>query len=493
MLASLFEDALEPTWRRPRSRSTRYGPLWAALVEDLPAGSATVQERDGSEAMTGKPSPPIRSSREVTLEMPRDLGGPLGRTIHPEDQPMKIKDKKNRSPKLLYDRLTSTLAKGRSEDESKIKFESFSTFFEIEEYEELLGSAFAFDPKISEHDRVLIVKRALGDFLPKRGSERMYSAFKAKVEEYAAEHIGGARRNFLVLANLSINGAGRIGTRRISGIESMPTASISLSQGRPQSTREKELKEFDALVNRLGVDRPGNWWFAQIRLAALSEWGALQDGKLCLDLIRGIWNMHVNPYSIKTLIGNELPINRILAGPIVTVHDEKGNLVPEANHAYFFRSNQRGCPLETVRGAFGLERGIRLRLRKISYAKEIVDGIVWLARALDCLEYDQLFLNLWSVLEYLVGTAEERLRQEDIVKRAVALSSDREYDLEVVNAAREFRNGFAHKFYAIAEGQKVAFGLKRIVERVLYYHIREGRKFESGAVDLNAVHHAVTP
>jgi hypothetical protein len=96
---------------------------------------------------------------------------------------------------------------------------------------------------------------------------------------------------------------------------------------------------------------------------------------------------------------------------------------------------------------------------------------------LDIPDFESSYLKLWSVLEFLTGTVNGR--NEDLIRRCTFFFNERDLARQVLEHLRDRRNAHIHAGTESYQLESLVFQLKRFVERLLVFHLRNGKNFLS--------------
>jgi hypothetical protein len=220
--------------------------------------------------------------------------------------------------------------------------------------------------------------------------------------------------------------------------------------------------------------------YGRVSVHARTPAAAVQLGLEAADAVRGCWNFTLNRAALsRHSWPNRKPVNKVRFGPVYTVHNRSGTLAtstvwfdqPHYQHDRIENLASRRPRLEQA------ERWMRRRLAAISYGRDLEGLLVRYVRALDTLDYELAFSKLWSVLEHLTGTV--GADYNTLIRRCAFLYSDRAYARQNLENLRGVRNGFIHHDRVPGAMEAYVFQLKRFVEDVLLFHLRQGGRFQA--------------
>lgn len=230
--------------------------------------------------------------------------------------------------------------------------------------------------------------------------------------------------------------------------------------------------------------RPGERYTpVWIHTRGRSHWEAVTRALDALDLLRGIWNLAINRRTwSRTTGGARRPVNRVLLGPLHSLHHLDGSLASgvdwyEPDYVRPVQSRELSRRWTEVKEDEG---NIRLCLTRSAYAAQLEGALCRYARSLDLFQWEAAFLGLWGVLETLTGTKPHE-SHDLTVKRAAFLYDDSERNLhvQVLNHLRHYRNRSVHGGESSAAVEAYLYQLKRYVEQLLLFHLTSYYRFES--------------
>ncbi len=229
----------------------------------------------------------------------------------------------------------------------------------------------------------------------------------------------------------------------------------------------------------LFAEIPNNYIFAKVSVLARSAYEAADQALNTLDIVRGTWNWLENRrHSLRMSFGGRKPVNKIILGPLHTLHFPGGKLATET---WWYETKRFGNlePSDITQDVANLDiflRKVRKNLAKCKYEQKIEDAIVLYTRALDEWDWDGAFLKLWSVLEQLTNTDES---YKVTIRRASFLFEDRNFCQQILRHLKDYRNKFVHEAADSSEIETYIYQLKSFVEQLLSFHLGSKYGFES--------------
>jgi hypothetical protein len=197
-----------------------------------------------------------------------------------------------------------------------------------------------------------------------------------------------------------------------------------------------------------------------------------------LDLVRGAMNFSLNRGLHSAIANESAPVNRVLCGPVQTLHHQDGTLACDAFwYDPFFRAPH---PLPTINQAWkraaSVFLDIRALIKRSAFGEEIEEAIVRYCRALDSPDPNSAFLKLWGVLEFVTGTG--RLPYAHTVRRCSFLYGDPLLERPILENLCEARNRSVHAGSDNLERKNVV-RLHRFVADTLTFILQGSRFFTS--------------
>lgn len=224
---------------------------------------------------------------------------------------------------------------------------------------------------------------------------------------------------------------------------------------------------------------PNNFIYVRVNVVARTEVEAYHKAIDTLDLIRGIWNLYLNfRVGRRRSIGGQNLVNKIILGPIHTLHKSNGKLATEDfwYEPNFVKPSSSFPITNEYEKLKKYEKVIRSKIQKSNYGSEIEDSILKYTRALDEKNFNNSFLALWSLLENLTVSGSSHA---DVVSRTLFLYKDREFHKLILEHLRSYRNKTVHTGDSISEGMEtLLYQLKGYVEMLLSFHLFNNLKFK---------------
>ena len=220
-----------------------------------------------------------------------------------------------------------------------------------------------------------------------------------------------------------------------------------------------------------------------VSVAARDMHEAFEQALFQLDLVRAIWNLQINrQYLTRTASGLAQPVNQILRGPIHTLHVPSGALATtifnyETDYTNIAFPYNWGPTVSSIQ-TFFLRVERKLQVSPVS--DFIKCALVDYVRALDHKENKRAFLDLWSLLERLVGSANPAESKKTTGTRtAFLIGQDVEYVQAVLARLAERRNELVHGRSEAPEMEAALHHIREYVEYAIEFLLQNKYDFQS--------------
>ena len=277
--------------------------------------------------------------------------------------------------------------------------------------------------------------------------------------------------------------ASALSIRKTSGLAPVQIhhARISFERRLPNEFRAARMSLGRRVKDALYTDPPKDYMPIRIRLKARTTYDAAERAQYILDLFRAIYNWTYNrAQPTRISWGSRAPVNRIVSGPIHTLHLPSGEF---ATDTFWFEDTYRAPSklqridehLDVLKDSYQI---VQRNLRPSSYRSSLEDCLVRYVRALDDRDWHAAYLKLWGVLEVLTDTA-ERPRYDRTIQRAAYVFKDHRYQKASLSVLRNHRNRIVHASASTREIESYLYQLKYCVEALFDFHLFAKRRFPS--------------
>lgn len=201
-----------------------------------------------------------------------------------------------------------------------------------------------------------------------------------------------------------------------------------------------------------------------------------------LDFIRGLFLLDMNSAYALSLRGESQtrkPINKITLGRMHTAHHPNGKLVTEAywyDHDYFEQRARTVTP-EKILKAKKFFHLIHPRIQAHKDGHLIKDAIIRYTRAFDCLDKNYALQRTWSALESILAPGENNT--DMVVRRASFLYADRDYQHQVLEHLKDYRNRSVHTGNFIEAPDEYCYQVQRFFRQAVIFHSMNNQYFDS--------------
>ena len=352
-----------------------------------------------------------------------------------------------------------------------VKFKGFGH----KEYEVILHSMLEFPSGIPEYETRRIITNALfkagkkGTITPDR--------VLAEINKHLAERKKEPDQRYALASSLSLDKS--LDLKRLH----FDNKIIIFEKKLHKSFHKESQKLIPEASNSLFANLPENYLQIRVHVTAKSIHDASITALNAIDYVRGIWNWVINrrQYFRFSWGGKPKPINKIILGPIHTIHTPKGELASDST--WWYEPSYIGAikpyKLKTdettvLYDSFNFAQD---SFSKHKYPDIIRDAIIRYTRALDERVWSTAFIKLWGVLELLTDTIGQSY--ETTVKRTAYMYEDREYNYQVLQHLRKYRNSSIHHDSENSEVETYLYQLKNNVDILLDFHITNRFGFDS--------------
>ena len=376
---------------------------------------------------------------------------------------MPAKWKNGFDPKVILDKF-SKIRKLSTENAS---FDSF----EYHDYIAVLKSMIELDENISSEVGQGLIIRGFHEAAKKK-ELKIYDVL-SEINKAIREHNAKPDKAYRLLTTLNINSNNNLPNFIING------CNVRFYSSLPSKYRKARCEVINSVSSWL-IDKDESFsYFVVAKTLAKTEHDAANNMLDAIDLLRGIWNLHINKLLVISFGGRQKPINQITLGALHTLHKDDGSI---ATDTYWydpehFKNHTKVDFLNNSYKTLEFTKKVRGKLKTSRYKIEVESAIIRYVRALDSQDHNISFIKLWGVLEYLTSTLRDSY--DKTIKRTVFHYADRDYHKQVLEHLRQYRNKSVHFGTGESDIQTHVYQLKRYVELLLRFHIENHFKFDS--------------
>jgi hypothetical protein len=335
----------------------------------------------------------------------------------------------------------------------------------------VLTSAFEWHPEVPDGDKSGIMWQSItevateGVITPNSLQQCIYS----KQNSYLSQ----SRQRYVLITSISID-------RRLVLPRTIMAGSTIIFETRSPQRFQKALAEMNHETEIRGFHQvPEEYQRVRVHVSARSISDAISCALGNIDLLRGIWNLGLNIAKGGRWSSGpkRQPVNQIILGPLHTLHLPSGKAATELwwYEPHYEALRQLYDPTEHIERMRRFSIWGRQCLKRLSYRAQVTKAITDYSRALDHRDWNTAFLQLWGVLEDITFTGMEKY--EITIKRASFIWEESRYRKQVLLHLRDLRNSFVHDNAASDEIEAHMYDLKRYVEQLIVFHLRNGHRF----------------
>jgi hypothetical protein len=369
------------------------------------------------------------------------------------------------------EKVTKFLENCKKISNGKITFDGNKFYYGngIDGNEAILYSMLSFSESFPETEAMRIIWKALS--ISGEKGEINPETILSEINKLTADYLQLPLQEYVIVTTLSL-----------SKNSSLPRVKLNktIITFEPQVSEkyEKErLQLLDHAKHSLFGEIPNNYLFTKVKVSSRSTSEAIDIAFYDLDLTRGIWNLFYNRFHIWRDSSKRQPVNKIVIGPVHTIHLPSGKL---ADSSWGYEPNYHGAIDVLTPKADEMVifyKDVRRRLLKCNYRHIIEESIIRYTRALDEHNWENAFLKLWGVLECLTNNGKENF--DKTIERTKFIFEDRNYNLQVLRHLKAYRNQWVHMSRNNSNLETYIYQLKYFVENLIEFHLTNRFKFSS--------------
>ena len=376
--------------------------------------------------------------------------------------PISWKKAKKFNPDSILKRIAETRTVG---DKGEASFSGF----ELQQHIPVLYSMLEFPAASEPFDKTTMIWQGLSRAKPDITRDSLIHA----LNDVLSASLSRKNEKYVLVSSISARPLSK--TRNVK--------SLSLTISFYQNSLPKKFASHGSLLEKNRkiesvIDEPASYIPLSVEVIAKSKREAANRALYEIDLLRGIWCLFVNPYMQISFFGPKRgPINVIRLGNCHTLHKKNGE---NTSGTSWFEHNYLPAKPYKPKPQNQHARHTRIilqRLRKANYKTELADSIVAFARALDEPEPSVAFLRLWSALESLVTP--NQADYSALVKRCSFLFADHEYQQQILEHLREFRNSIVHTTQEQIDARTNCYHLQSFFSALIWFLINNGTNFST--------------
>lgn len=342
--------------------------------------------------------------------------------------------------------------------------------FEFDTLLQLLVTSIITSEEVPDIEKTNIIQTSIFDVV--RHKELTSKLFLRKIAENQKSFLMKPKKKFILASDISISKSTILKLTRIN----QSTIIIKpFLKGLIKKTRNNIIEN---PINKFVCNPPSGYQSIRIFVEERTQYAAFYKALNALNLIRGIWNLYLLRGRSRFSLGGQFkPVNKIILGPIHTMHNSNGDT--EGNNFWYEKTYQQSkSPYnisQYINNIYKFEKYIRRKLNKHSYKKFIESAIIQYVEALDHFDEYVTWIRLWGILEYLTLSHKSDL----IIKRTTFLLKTQKYHIETLRILRSLRNLTIHSNYFSYQMERPIYQLKFYVEILLEFHINNRYNFKN--------------
>lgn len=381
---------------------------------------------------------------------------------------MPVSWNKKYSPVEVIEKLEATR---KSDDKGKVSFSGWGH----QEFKTLIYSMLNFSEVMPEIDARQTVSRAI--FIAGARGKITAKTLLTEINKLEKKYHSNPSERYALSTSISLSQSIVIPRIRFGRTQ------IIFEPSLPKKFEKEASKILVSAKQSLFAEIPKNYLKVRVHISARSIHHAATQALDDLNLTRAIWNWVLNKgHTFRFSYGGKpKPVNKIILGPVHTIHEVNGILAAKNNWWY------EPTYLGAISPYSPKKNESDIIIRSFLYAKELLkthkypevlkSAFIRYTMALDERNWTTAFLKLWSILELLTDTTQAAY--DVTIRRTAFLYQERDYQLQVLKHLREYRNSSVHFDKESSEIEIYLYQLKNYVEDLLNFHLRNHFGFQT--------------
>jgi len=366
--------------------------------------------------------------------------------------------KKGFDSDFIVSELEHWIVRDGSSTENSIKIAGFGYSRELL----LLTGAVDFDQQVPESEARRIVSRSVTAVAHKREltSKSLLSEFKRREKIFVSK----PEEKFKLHTTISLPQNVKIKRTYISG------SYISIGGRVSADIKKARADLYKKAGDRTLGEYPNRYQSVGVTVTAKTSEIAAQTALDRLNYLRGLWNIQINRGSYRESHQRPAPVNRMILGPMHTIHSLGGELLGDQ---FWYDNNYQG-PIGLFEESKRIEyfdkyaRNV-LRIDKThAYSQDLRGAVRRYAEVLDGRDMNAVMLGLWGILELLTDT--QRKNYDVLIDRASFVFEDHKKARHTLQLIRLRRNEYAHDGSTSSGAETLVYQLKSFVETLIGFH-----------------------
>lgn len=310
--------------------------------------------------------------------------------------------------------------------------------------------------ELNENDAWSIVYAAIVLIIKQDRGGRPVAAGKLREEadKQAAKHFRKRLDPYVLVSSMTI--------------DSFPCRRISVGgcEVAPLKTRTRYPIPVTLCIGRPRHANASSGQLVRVKTVGRTVQEAAERALRALNLLRGLWTLFSTFRGLSIRFGDRSrqPIGIIHVGPTHTLHKPDGEPIHN-NYWYDPYYPQECSTFKPKRGWKELGKNCRWalnRLSRLAYRDALESLIVRYSDALDHVNYDVSFLQMWSLLEKLTDTGGGNY--DKTIQRTAWMFDDKDIDSEILKVLRAQRNRYVHAARSGEHSDQTAYLIKWFVD-----------------------------
>ncbi len=369
-----------------------------------------------------------------------------------------IKFKKERTPKYLLDEI----------EKSKRVYDGRISYNFTKEYMSsriAIFSAIEFPVGISNS---MDVHELFSLALDKAAASGILTVerFLNEINKTAKENLSKKENDYYLLSSMSLNYA------------SLPFKKINFKDGVEVIFCKSYSKKFSSrsslkLNNGYGEGNDDGYCKVVVHVKSKSIKAAYAKALDYLDFVRSIFCFCIN--SEFELMGSPYdPINKIMLGPLHTLHDFSGALMSDE---YRFELNFKRKSIYSKSNEVFIKnvKFFNSKFKENKYQDFIIGSMIRYVRSLDSQDHSDALFKIWGALEKVVAP-EKGNHYEKIVERCAFLYEEYDLNKQLLEHLRSRRNEYVHVGDRVTDSKHCCYMVQEYFRSVILFHL-DNKKF----------------
>lgn len=370
-------------------------------------------------------------------------------------------DQKKLKPQMLMDKMRAI----SSAHEGRVAFNAFEKF----ELDAVLLNIIEFDPKYSFSTRSRFYQQAI-----QQCAERQLFTAQALIDEVNDQIVRYGRtpeQEYDYIFSLSLYREFPFERLEVNG-----SKITFMKSGLQRKYRTRDLHKWKSKFSPM----PDDYLPVRVRCLARDVVDGFEKALYDIDFLRGLLCLLTNSdmqYSIGTPFRG--PLNKVILGGMHSAHYPDGQLVNERLFWYERDEPSRAALVVLPKNAALFKKNLRWLLGRTQGHPDssmLKDAIVRYARAFDSLDRNVTIQKGWAAIESIVSPRQNNA--DLIVKRCSFMYVDPDYQAQILEHLRFYRNRNVHNGYEIEDLDGHCYHLQGFFREAVLFYLKNKDFFE---------------